>query len=168
MIACIQKGDKKAFGKLYDRYAPALLSIIRGMVADTATAEEILQAAFLKILQDIGTFEPSNQRFFTRIVQVARHLALESGENQKNMPGREIRAAENFVNSPTDHPYNGLKNGQFQSDPGTERTQALQLIFIKGLSNADAAGVLNTTQAGLKQQIRNELKMLSGVGVPIQ
>ena len=45
----IKQGDKEAFGKLYDKYAPVLMGLINRILPADNDGEEILQTAFLNI-----------------------------------------------------------------------------------------------------------------------
>lgn len=53
---CI-KGDGRALATLYDRYAPLLLGAGLRYVTSRSDAEDILQEAFIKILQNLSRFE---------------------------------------------------------------------------------------------------------------
>jgi RNA polymerase sigma factor (sigma-70 family) len=51
------KGDSRALATFYDRYAPKLLGACMRYVSLQADAEDILQEAFIKILQNMNRFE---------------------------------------------------------------------------------------------------------------
>ena len=43
----IKQGDKEAFGRLYDKYAPVLMGLINRILPADSDGEEILQTAFI-------------------------------------------------------------------------------------------------------------------------
>jgi RNA polymerase sigma-70 factor (ECF subfamily) len=53
----LRAGDESAFLMLVDRYAPAMHKIARAYVRDDATAEDVVQEAWLGVLRGLATFE---------------------------------------------------------------------------------------------------------------
>ena len=57
LIANCLKGDGRTLAAFYDRYAPKLLGVSMRYVSLQADAEDILQEAFIKIIQNLKRFE---------------------------------------------------------------------------------------------------------------
>jgi RNA polymerase sigma-70 factor (ECF subfamily) len=57
LLAQLRAGDEAAFLALVDRYAPAMQKIARAYVRDDATAEDVVQEAWLGVLRGLATFE---------------------------------------------------------------------------------------------------------------
>src|SRR5688572_1732619 len=57
LIAALRRGDEAAFMGLVERYNAALLRVAQGYVGSRAVAEEVVQEAWLGVLQGIGRFE---------------------------------------------------------------------------------------------------------------
>ena len=57
MLARLRAGDEDAFLALVDRYAPAMQRIARGYVRDDATAQDVVQEAWLGLLRGLAGFE---------------------------------------------------------------------------------------------------------------
>lgn len=57
MVSRLFKKDQLAFSYLYDNYAAALNGVIYRIVQDEATAEDILQDAFIKIWNNFASYD---------------------------------------------------------------------------------------------------------------
>lgn len=53
------RGDERAFGVLYDRYAPKLEIFLRRFVQDRTLAEDLLQTTFLSFVRARGRYVPT-------------------------------------------------------------------------------------------------------------
>ena len=57
LIASLRDGDESAFTALVGRYNSAMIRVARGFVRDEATAEDVVQEAWLGVLNGLATFE---------------------------------------------------------------------------------------------------------------
>ena len=73
--------DMQAFEQLYARYSSVLYSLIRKIVTDKETAENLLIEVFLIIWKRIEDFE--NDNVFTSLVLLARNKAIDSLKRQR-------------------------------------------------------------------------------------
>lgn len=144
LISGIRKGDKSAFGELYDLYAPSLLGIISKMLGNCKRAEEILQQAFLELYGNIHNYDASKGSIFYWMLQMVREKCLEI----INAPG----AINNF-----DHPGEGLSNLNIK----IMKDRAFELVYFRGYSLAEAADKLNISEEELRMKIREKIKNIS-------
>jgi RNA polymerase sigma-70 factor (ECF subfamily) len=56
-LARLRAGDETAFMDLVDRYAPAMKKLARAYVRDDATADDVVQEAWLGVLRGLDAFE---------------------------------------------------------------------------------------------------------------
>ncbi len=162
LIEGIRQGNLQAFGKLYDRYAPALYGIILRIVVDRQKSEYVLQKSFMAIWKSIHTYNPAKERLFIRLLSIAKNMATEavSGESVKSSGKTEIYLTKNLVyeqhvsDSQNDQPH----LGEFSSTLEQKEVTALDLICFKGYSVSRAAEELGVDIADLKKQIRAELR----------
>ncbi len=159
LIEQIGQGSKQAFSWLYDTYAPALLGIISRMVNDKQKAEQILQATFLKITDILTKYNPAGERLFTRMLKIARGLAVTPGPVSENKAIPEIQQTKHLVSEATDGHYSLEKQQKSVSFPEpNQQSKALDLVYFKGDSYAAIAQELGISMAELKLKIRKELK----------
>lgn len=156
LMLAFQAGDDSAFDGLYHRWAGPLLRYLERMVGDTATAEELLQDAFLRVHRARTRYEP-RARFSTFLYRIATNLAL----NELKRPRRRHRHQE--------------EDAQVLADPGHPRADdvvdtrrrraaveqildglperqrvALWLSAAEGHSYAEVAQILDTTEKSVK------------------
>lgn len=71
-----QRGDVAAFGQLVDRHESALYNFVLRFVRNAPSAEDILQEALLRVVQNAGDFK-HEARFSTWIYSIARNLCID-------------------------------------------------------------------------------------------
>jgi DNA-directed RNA polymerase specialized sigma subunit len=71
-----QRKDKGELGKLYDRYSPALYgAILRILNQNQKMAEDVLREVFVKVWNEIETFDSSKETLFIWLLRIARSTA---------------------------------------------------------------------------------------------
>lgn len=84
VVAAAQTGDRGALTELIERHRPWIFNIAVRMMGDPATAEDVTQDIFIKVLRRIGSFE-GRSSFRTWLYRVAFHQIL----NAKRTSGEE-------------------------------------------------------------------------------
>ncbi len=69
--------DSKALEQLYDRYAPILFTLIKKIVTDKESAEEILSDVFVIVWRQIDQFDFKTNNVYTWLVTLARNKAID-------------------------------------------------------------------------------------------
>lgn len=73
----IRRGERDALGLLYDRYAALALGVAMRIVSDQATAEDLVQDAFVTVWQKIGRFDAARGSLRSWIVTIVRNRAID-------------------------------------------------------------------------------------------
>lgn len=73
----IKKGDKEAFGELYDFYAPKIYRFVRLKVDSQETAQDLTSEAFMKIWQHLYEQRKIKERFQSLLYKIARNLVID-------------------------------------------------------------------------------------------
>ncbi len=132
------------------------MGIINRIVHDKEIAEEILKTTFLKIWDQINSFDASKNSLFTWLMNISRYTALE-----------ELRSAQLKNPQLTDSVYKQAINSNDDDhsfDMALQKT-AFDLIYYKGLSCMEAAAKLNVSVEELKINIRIAIKNLKTINV---
>lgn len=69
--------DSKALEQLYDRYTPLLYTLIKRIIPDKETAEEVLSEVFVIIWRQIDQIDFKNINIYTWMVTLARNKAID-------------------------------------------------------------------------------------------
>ena len=70
--------DSKALEQLYDRYSPILYTLIKKIVTDKDSAEEILSDVFVIVWRQIDQFDFKTSNVYTWLVSLARNKAIDA------------------------------------------------------------------------------------------
>ena len=76
-MARYQQGDVAAFAELVSRHEKRLWNFVRRFVADSATAEDLLQEVFLRVVRNTADWPPS-AKFSTWLFTIARNLCTDN------------------------------------------------------------------------------------------
>lgn len=69
--------DSKALEQLYDRYAPILYTLVKKIITDKDTAEEILSDIFVIVWRQIDQFDFKTNNVYTWLITLARNKAID-------------------------------------------------------------------------------------------
>lgn len=159
-------GDESAFTALFDRWGRPLLHYLQRMVGDSATAEELVQEAFLRVHGARDRYQP-DAKFSTWLYRIGTNLALnELRRPRRSRPhdsaderGDEERAPLRLVTNAPD------AEAQFETRRRASRVEealaeiperqrmAIWLAAVEGLSYAEVATALETTEKSVKSLV---------------
>jgi RNA polymerase sigma-70 factor (ECF subfamily) len=81
VVEGLRAGDEAAFSALVREYAPAMLRVARLYVGSRAVAEEVVQEAWLGVLNGIGSFE-GRSTLKTWIFRILTNIAKTRGQRE--------------------------------------------------------------------------------------
>ena len=76
VVALAQRGREDAFRELVRRYERPVFSLVFRMVRDTATAEDLAQDAFIKVLSHLDKYNPEF-KFSSWLFKIANNVAID-------------------------------------------------------------------------------------------
>lgn len=165
LIIQLQKGDQKAFARIYEMYSESTMGIIYNIVLDTNLAEEILQDVFIKIWDKADTYNSSKGRFFTWIINIARNAAIDKLRSKAYKNSKKNLDANNFVHILEDTNNLGSKTDtiglrKFVKTLEPLCIKVIDLLYFKGFTQAEASEKLEIPLGTIKTRNRNCLKAL--------
>jgi len=158
--------DSKALEQLYDRYSPILYTLIKKIVTDKESAEEILSDVFVIVWRQIDQFDFKTNNVYTWLVTLARNKAIDVLNRKvgKLMPeyddeyekehivpklSPEIQALElkEVMNKKEklEKALNGLTDAQ---------RYVLDLSYYGGMDLAEIAGKMNIPAGTVKSKLQ--------------
>ncbi len=143
LLSSIKKKDKDAFRIFYDTYASVIYTVISKQINDTALCEQVLQTVFVKIWQNISSFDASKQRLIAWMLVIARNETNDVIKNTAINSSSQIQQVNNNVNL-----YN---------------KDILSLICFKGYSLQMAAEAMNITLDEAKLKLKEEFDQIRTV-----
>lgn len=110
LIASLCKGDETAFMSLVERLQPMMLRVARMYVSSQAAAEEVVQEAWLGVLQGIDRFE-GRSSLRTWILRIVSNIAKTKGQRERrSVPFAALGGDD--LDAPTFDPDGFLGSGE--------------------------------------------------------
>ena len=169
-MLAFRDGDDAALAELYRRWAGPLVRFLDRLVAERATAEELMQETFVRVHSARSRYVPE-ARFSTWLFRIARNLALNELERSRNKAphastdeavaeGSEATARPGPTltlvagGAPVDDLADARREHRRVTDalaalPERQRA-ALWLAAVEGHSYAEIAETLETSAASVK------------------
>jgi len=89
LIERARRGESAAVRRLYEAHAERVYAVVRRIVADRASAEDVAQEVWLRALRGLGSFR-GESRFTTWLHRIAVNGALQRLRQRKRAAGREV------------------------------------------------------------------------------
>ncbi|WP_345948695.1 MULTISPECIES: sigma-70 family RNA polymerase sigma factor [unclassified Mucilaginibacter] len=165
LVLALQRHEKVAAEALYEMYSAALYGVILRIVNDTATAEDVLQEAFVKIWHSATSYSADKGRLFTWIVNIARNLAIDkirSKDFKNQFKNQELENNVGYIDKHNSTVYKpellGVKELVDKLRP--EQKSILDLIYFKGYTHTEAADELGMPLGTIKTRLRMAIQQL--------
>jgi RNA polymerase sigma-70 factor (ECF subfamily) len=101
LVAQLQAGDEAAFNTMVERYHGALVRVAMNYVADLSVAEEVVQDAWLGVLEGIGGFE-GRSSLKSWLFSIVIHKAKDRGVREKRYVSMTMSDTEDGDESAVD------------------------------------------------------------------
>lgn len=157
LMLAFAAGDEAAFAALFERWSRPLLRYLERLVRDAATAEELVQEAFVRVHRARRSYRP-DARFSTWLYKIATHLAWNELRRPRRRSPHESLEEPAAVLAMHGAPVDELVHARRVSAevevalaalPDRQRA-ALWLAAVEGQSYAEVAAALSTSEKAVK------------------
>ena len=147
LIACAARGDREAFGALYERYVFRVFRHVYYLTSDPHTAEDLTAQTFLNALEAIPRYEMRGVPFLAWLLRIAYNLTVNHRKVRKNgtapLPeGLEIEGTTYSPEASCEAKADGERVWEGVRRLRGDQRQVIVMRFIDGLSYPDIARVL--------------------------
>ncbi|TKK67522.1 sigma-70 family RNA polymerase sigma factor [Ilyomonas limi] len=155
--------EEQAYRFLYDHYSKALFIVIKQIIPQQEIAEDILQETFVKVWQNIHTYDGSRGRLYTWMLSIARNLSIDRTRSKEfNKQSKTGALQENvYTSAPTEESRVtdvGLKK-VLNSIP-EENARLIDLAYFKGYTQEEIAKILVIPVGTVKTRMRSAIASL--------
>jgi len=169
LVRAAKAGDQRAYGELVRRYRPRIVALALHLTGSRAEAEDIAQETFIRALEKLDSFEGRSQ-FFTWVYRIAVHRALNAKRSagvRRAMPIEDPRVDAAIDVDADGDPRKAVElqetYGQllaaFDGLSDVLRT-TLVLVTLQGMSHAEAAVVLGSTEGTIAWRVHEARKQM--------
>jgi RNA polymerase sigma-70 factor, ECF subfamily len=96
IIERVRSGDVERFGELVSRHQDQVYGMLRRLVPDPETAEDLAQTAFLKAFEGLSGFRQTSS-FATWVTQIAIHLARDDHRRRRRAEIVPLEDTDDFL-----------------------------------------------------------------------
>ena len=160
LVSRMADGDEKAFEELYNLYARKVYAYLRSRNTDEQTANDILQDTFLAAWRSCGRFQGGSE-VLTWIIGIARHKladAVRARERARAAPLED----EHAVPDTSAQTVERLTLHEALAGLDEEHRELLHMVFVLGMSYAEAAKVLEVPEGTVKSRMFTLKRQLAG------
>ncbi len=171
-IRAIARGDANAFVQLYDRFRGVIFSTILKVLRNREDAEDTAQEVFAQIWDKAHLFRDERGRALTWIATMARNRAIDrlrkaQRRSRLDETYLEREAAEEEVelrdasdDAAMAESVAALRRAMGGLTP--DQREAIELVYIGGLTQAQASARLGVPLGTVKARVRRGLARLRG------
>ncbi len=162
----LAKGDKDAFGELYERYLPKMYNYIYYRTSNQHDAEDLTSRVFFRAMSHIGNYVDKGVPFQAWLYRIAHNLVANWHRDQAR---RKIIALDDYVahSLKSESPDRLAEELEEQEQLMAairrlpeDRQQLLLLKFIDQLSNAEIGEIMSRTEGAVKSLYHRTLLAL--------
>jgi RNA polymerase sigma-70 factor (ECF subfamily) len=181
LVERAQRGDKRAFGLLVDKYQRKLGRLLSRFVRDPAEVEDVTQEAFIKAYRALPNFR-GDSAFYTWLYRIgintAKNYLMAAGRRAPTSTSVDSEEAEGLdegeqlrdINTPESlllsREIGDTVNAAMLALPEELRT-AIQLREIEGMSYEDIAQIMNCPIGTVRSRIFRAREAIAGQLKPL-
>jgi RNA polymerase sigma-70 factor (ECF subfamily) len=163
----LKRRDPQALAELYDRYGRAVYFVTYRVVEDQGAAEDLVQETFLRVWNNIATFDSRRASLGRWILAVARHQAIDYVRSCQGRMTRGFVPVEDWNVSSSSWETHAVERldrnwvlGRALAKLSDRQRALLKLAFVEGLTHVEMATQLALPLGTVKTWIRGALQAL--------
>jgi len=167
LLQRIARGDRAAFGRLYDLLSPRAFGLILRVLVDRSQSEEVLQEVFLEVWQSASRFAPNRGQGRSWILTIAHRRAVDRVRSSQASSDRDARAglrdldvAHDGVAEQVELRVEGEKVAVALTALPEVQREALTLAYYGGYSQSEIAALVGAPLGTIKTRMRDGLSRL--------
>ena len=166
LIAMVGAGDGPALMNLYDRYNRQAFGLAFRILGDAATAEEVVQDAFVALWRNAAAFDQTRGGVKSWLLTIVHNRAIDRLRSSASRGGTvELEVADyaGVTNDPWDAVADTLDGAQVRqavAELPEDQRQAIELAYFQGLTHQEISTQYGIPLGTVKGRLRLGLKKL--------
>ena len=156
LVARAQRGDREAFGALYEQFAPGIYRFLYYRAkSDAALAEDLTADVFVKVIAKLHTYQNRGIPFQAWLYRLAGNLLLDHVRRPSPVDPLPVEEHHELAAPDAERAFEGvLTRGELAEALGDltdQQRQVVMLRFLQGMNVAQAAAAMGKTEDGIKK-----------------
>lgn len=170
IIYLLQKEDKKAISLLYENYADALYGVIKKVISNDDTAQDVLQETFVKVWKNSQSYDVKKAKLFTWLYRIAYNSAIDKVRSESKKIKKEVQIeASNVYKLTSDGLNQDVMDLKKHLNTIDEKYQVvINALFFEGMTQQEASDELNIPLGTIKSRLKIGLRELKKIYAPQQ
>jgi RNA polymerase sigma-70 factor (ECF subfamily) len=167
LVARAIKGDREAFGRLYEIYLDPIYRYLYYRVSIKEDAEDLTELVFLKAWENLEGYRPQGVGFRSWLYRIAHNALIDHYRARRDLDPLDERHAIQDARSDVeerlvaDEEIDRLARAIVKLEP--DHQHVLVLRFIEGLKPGEVADILNQSEGAVRVVQHRALKALAGL-----
>ena len=168
IVVLLKNDDKKAITLLYENYSGALLGVIKKVISDDDTAQDVLQEGFLKVWKKSKSYDSSKAKLFTWLYRIFYNSAIDKVRSLNNKTQKEIQIEDSNVYKLTTNSLNQdtLDIKKHLSSLDLKYQIVINALFFEGMTQQEASEELDIPLGTVKSRLKIALRELKKIYNP--
>jgi RNA polymerase sigma-70 factor (ECF subfamily) len=153
----------EGFAELYERTFPRVYAYVASLLRDRSAAEDVTAQAYERAYRKRRTYRAGRGSMDAWLFGIARNAALDELRKRKRRAALTADPEDTGSPSPEDHAELALRRETVRAALASLDGQARDLIALKfagGLSNAEIARVLGTSESNVGTRLHRTITKL--------
>lgn len=167
LIGRVAEGDREAFGRLFEHFAPRVKGLMQKAGASSDQAEEIAQETLLAVWRKAAQFDPVSSGAAAWIYTIARNLRIDAARRASRTGAVDHDAELDYLIDPAEPADEAMARNDEAgriavalSGLSEEQSKAIHLSFIDERPHSEIADVLGIPLGTVKSRIRLAMNRL--------
>lgn len=158
LLHAVGRGDRGAFGDLYDELAPAVFGLARRLVRDRGLAEDVSQEVFVEVWRKAPRFDPARGTARSWVLTIAHRRAVDAIRRSESQRARDSRAgAIEEPDASINQAVNRTDVHRCLEGLTPIQRESVVLAYYDGLTYAQVAARLDRPLPTIKTRMRDGL-----------
>ncbi len=168
IVHLLKNGDKKAITLLYENYADALYGVIKKVITDENTAQDVLQETFVKVWRYSKKYDASKAKLFTWLYRIAYNTAIDKVRSLKKKTEKEVQIETSSVYKVSSGELNqDVLDIKKHLNTLDEKYQiVINALFFEGMTQQEASDELDIPLGTIKSRLKIGLRELKKIYNP--
>ncbi len=170
LIGRVAEGDRGAFGRLFEHFAPRVKGLMLKTGASGDDAEEIAQETLLAVWRKAAQFDPASAGASAWIYTIARNLRIDAVRRASRTGAVAHEAELDYLVDPSEPADESIERmhgvdrvaSALSRLPG-DQSMAIRLSFIEERSHSEIADLLGIPLGTVKSRIRLAMSRLKAL-----